>query len=75
MPPLPDSLENQRLGRGSLEIRTLSAMLPSGTNDLERAVLPPASLDADYAAMRRDSLPLSRLPLQLRQFPSLQGKA
>jgi hypothetical protein len=71
MPPLPDSLENQRVGRGRLEIRTLSTMLPPGVDHLERAVLSPASLDDHHVALRRDSVPLSRLPLQLRQFPSL----
>jgi hypothetical protein len=74
MPPLPDSLENQRVGRGGLEIRTLSAMLPPGVDHLERAVLSPAAVDHYHAALRRDSLPLSRLPLQLRQFPSVPGK-
>jgi hypothetical protein len=60
------------MGRGSLEIRPLSAMLSPGSDHLERAVLSPAALDRDHAALRSDALPVSRVPLQFRQFPAVQ---
>jgi hypothetical protein len=63
MPPLPHSLENQCMGRWSLEICPLSTMLSPGIDHLERAVLSPASLDPHHAPLRGDSLPLSRVPL------------
>ena len=60
------------MGRGSLEIRPLSALLPPGSDYLERAVLSPAALDCDHAALWRDPLPVSRMPLQFCQFPAVQ---
>lgn len=71
---MPQSLENQRVGRGSVEIRALSPLLSSGIDHLERAVLPSTALDGHYAPLRRDAVPMPRVPLQFRQFPSLQGE-
>jgi hypothetical protein len=59
------------MGVGGMEICTLPAMLPAGSDDLERAVLSPAALDGDYAALWGDSLPVSGVPLQFCQFPAL----
>jgi hypothetical protein len=61
-------------GRG-MEVRPLSTLLSPGIDHLERAILPPAALDGDHAAVRRDSVPLPRVPLQFRQLSPLQGKA
>jgi hypothetical protein len=71
---MPDALEDQRLGRWSLEICPLSPVLSPGFEHLERAILSSSALDRDPAALWRDSLPLSRLPMQFRQFSGLQGK-
>jgi len=74
LPPLPEPVENQRVGRRSLEIRALSAMLPPGSDDVERAVLSRAALDRDDAARRGHSLPVRGVPLQFRELPSVQGE-
>ncbi len=66
---MPHALEDQRVGEWSLEIRSLSALLSPGFEHLERAILSPAPLDCDPAALRRYSLSLSGVPLQFRQFP------
>jgi hypothetical protein len=63
------------VGLGSLEICPLPALLSPGIDHLERTVLPPSALDPDHAPLRGDSIPLPRLPLQFRQFPSVQRKA
>jgi hypothetical protein len=60
---MPHALENQRMGGWSLEIRPLSALLSPGFEHLERAILPPAPLDCDPAALRRYSLSLSGMSL------------
>jgi hypothetical protein len=59
------------MGRRSLEIRPLSAVLSPGTYHVERAILSSASLDRYHASLRSYPLPLSRMPLQFRQFPSV----
>jgi hypothetical protein len=56
LPQMPHALENQRMGEWSLEIRSLSALLSTGFEHLERAILSPAPLDCDPAALRRYSL-------------------
>ena len=71
----PQSLEHECMGRRGLEVRPLPALLSPGFDHLERAVLSSASLDAHYAPLRCDSLPMPGVPLQFRQFSSLQGKA
>jgi hypothetical protein len=73
MPPLPDPLGNQRVGLRSLEIRTLPALLSTGTDHLERALLSSPVVDPYHAAYGCDSLSLRRVPVQFREFPSLQG--
>jgi hypothetical protein len=60
---MPDSLENQRLGRWSLEICPVPALLSPGFEHLERAILSSFAVDGDSAAVWRDPLSLSRLPL------------
>jgi hypothetical protein len=72
---MPQSLEHQCMGRGGLDIRPLPALLSPGFDHLERTVLSSASLDDHYAALRGDSLSMPGVPLQFRQFPSVQGKA
>ncbi len=75
MQAMPQTLDDQRMGGRSLEIRPLSTLLSPGTDHVERAILPPAALDGDHAAVRRDALPMPGMPLQFRQFSPLQGKA
>jgi hypothetical protein len=65
---VPQPLENQRVGGGSLEIRPLSPLLSPGIDHLERAVLSSAALDGFYAPLRGHALPLPVMPLQFRQF-------
>ena len=75
LPALPQPLDNQRMGGGSLEIRPLPALLSPGTDHLERTVLSSTALDCDYATLRRHALPLPGMPLQFRKFSPVQGKA
>jgi len=58
-----------------MEVCSLPALLSPGIDYLERTVLPSSALDADHAPLWGDALPLPCLPLQFRQFPSVQGKA
>jgi hypothetical protein len=74
LPALPNALGNQCLGFRRLEVCALPALLPSGIEHVERAVLQAASLDGNSVAEWRYSLPVSSLPLQLREFPALQGQ-
>jgi hypothetical protein len=60
---MPDSLEDQCLGGWSLEICPVPALLSPGFEHLERAILPSSAVDGDSAAVWRDSLSVSRLPL------------
>jgi len=57
-----------------MEIRALPALLPPGTDRLERAVLSSAGLDHGLAAHGSDAVSLRSLPLQFRQFPAVQGE-
>ena len=66
-------MEHQRLGSRRLEIRSLPALLPAGTDYLERAVLPPAAVDRDIVALRSYALSMLILPLQFRQLSWVQG--
>lgn len=68
---MPDALEDQRLGRRRLEICPVSALLPAGFEYLERAVLSSSTVDDYPAALRRDSLPVSGVPVQFREFSRL----
>ena len=61
------------MAKRGLAIRPLPAVLPAGTDHLERAVLSSAPLDRVPAASRGHAVPLRRLPLQLRQLPQVQG--
>jgi hypothetical protein len=63
MPAVPQALEDQRMGGGSLEIRPLPALLSPGIDHLERTILSSATLDRDHAALRRHSVPLPFMPL------------
>jgi hypothetical protein len=75
MQAMPQPLEDQRMGGGSLEIRPLSTLLSPGINHLERTILSPAALDGDHAALWRNAVPMPVMPLQFRQFSPVQGKA
>jgi hypothetical protein len=75
LPAVPQPLEDQRVGGGRLEICPLSPLLSPGTDHLERTLLSSAALDGDYAPLRRHSVPLPVVPLQLREFSPVQGKA
>jgi hypothetical protein len=75
LPAVPQPLEDQRVGGGRLEICPLPPLLSPGTDHLERTVLSSAALDGDYAPLRRHSVPLPVVPLQLREFSPVQGKA
>jgi hypothetical protein len=74
LPQMPRALEDQRVGRRRLAICPLSALLSPGFEYLERAVLSPPALDRDPAALRRDSLSVSGMPVQFCQLPRVQGK-
>jgi len=71
LPPLLRPLENQRLGRWGLALRPLPALLSSGSEHLERAVLQSSPLDHASAPHGRRSLSLPRMPLQLRQLQEM----
>lgn len=74
LPPLPNSLGNQRLGRRRLEICPLPALLPTGPHHLERTVLSAAVLGPRGDENRRDALSVRAMPLQLREFPAVSGE-
>src|SRR5580700_8776839 len=74
LPALPRTLGDQRMGLRRLEIRALPALLSPGTDDLEPAILSPAALDHAPPEPRRNSVPLRRLPVQLRELPRMQGE-
>jgi len=58
MPAMPDAMGDQRLGVRRLEIRTLPALLSSGADHLERALLPSTALDGPAATPGRDAVSL-----------------
>lgn len=66
MQSLPESMDYKCLGRWSLEIRTLPALLSSGSDDVERTVLSPAHLDVDPLKSRSYTIPMHRVPMQFR---------
>lgn len=72
MPQMQDALGNRRVGRRSVEIRALPALLSSGTDHLERAVLSSSAKYGDYASAGRDAVSMRGLPLQLRKLPPVQ---
>jgi hypothetical protein len=74
LPPLPNALGDECLGRWRLEIRPLPALLSPGSDHLERAVLPSSLFDALSVANRRDALSLRPMPLQFCEFPAVPGK-
>jgi hypothetical protein len=51
-------------------IRTLPALLPAGSDDLEHAPLYSVAVDRVIVAFSGATLPLQSLPLQLRQLPA-----
>lgn len=59
------------MGRGRVEIREVSPLLPPGTHDLERTILSSAGMDHISLANRRDALSLPRLPLQLCELQAV----
>jgi hypothetical protein len=69
---MPHALADQCLGFRSVEIRTLPALLSPGTHHLERAILSPRPLDHLATASARNALSLRRMPLQFREFQTLQ---
>jgi hypothetical protein len=62
------------VGVGSMEIRPLSALLPSGLDHLEPAILSSVDMDAVVAEDEGDALPLRALPVQLRELSPVPGK-
>lgn len=73
MPALQDAMGDQYMGRRRMEIRPLPALLSSGFNHLEPAILSPAEVDGDDAAPGCYALSLQFVPVQFREFPPLQG--
>jgi hypothetical protein len=74
MPAMQDPLGDQRLGLRRLEIRALPALLPSGTEHLESAILSPANVDDPPPELRRHAVSLRGVPLQLCELPRMQGE-
>jgi hypothetical protein len=71
MPPLPDAVGDQHVGRWSLEIRPLPAVLSTGTHDLELTILQPAVQHHVETSSGSQAVPVRRLPLQFCQLQAL----
>jgi hypothetical protein len=74
LPAVPNTLGDQCLVGWRLEICALPALLSSGPDHVERALLPPAPLDNPAIAAARDSVSMRFMPMQLRELPAVQGE-